>query len=293
MKRCFLYALLGLSAACSLVPSYAGASVIPLLQNGTNVLEDDDFESVVIDLAGSPGLLDVGDRVFGVFRVQNVNGTIIGATDPTVTAIFALEVTGKTGADGAATQLAFGPLQSGGANAATTEWGPFTASLGVTTQLPTNNATMAIFFDHPNFGLTNPNAGSLGASTNTFDETTAISWLAEYGFALGTDQWVTNGQPGVDNPANVIIPGFSATNLLMLSMLVDNPADSVILGALLGTGGFVAPTITDPGDFGLATDTDLVMQVQVVPEPMMVLVFGGLFALAACVRPRKTFGLNG
>ena len=269
------------------IPS-ANAGVISLLNTGSNSLEDDDFE--IIQFSGDN--VSVGDRLFGVFRIQAVNETAISDGDATFTAVFAAEVTGVTGAPGAATNIEFSPLQSGGADAATTEFAAFTSSLGVTTTSPTNDSSVIVLFDHPDFGVTDQGAlPDLGAAVDTFDETAGATFLAEFGDGGGVFDFSTSGDPGVDVLTNLILQGFSSSNTLNFDVLVDNPGDNVEFGDLFGTGSF-SPQIpvqigADPGQFQIATDADFTLFARVVPEPTSAIAFAGLFGLSFVRRRRR------
>jgi hypothetical protein len=104
------------------------ASVLPYLQDGINLLEDDDFESLVVD-GNNNGIIDVGDRIVGVFRVQAINGTGVGAAGmPTVTAVFAFELLSKVAMD-TTMVMGFGPLQGGGVNDAIAQWASLNTTL--------------------------------------------------------------------------------------------------------------------------------------------------------------------
>jgi hypothetical protein len=292
----------------------ASASVIPLLANGRNGLEDDDFESLLVD-ANSNGVIDIGDRFVGVFRVQGINNSMFPATlgvgaagNPTVTAVFALELRANGGAaSGSATQLYFGPLQGVGGNAAIAEWAGLNLGFGLDLPIPNSNNTMIVTFNHPDYGLTTPGiAGGMSAAIDTFDNDTAIALLAEFGFTTldttaGTDYITSAGEffttegslfggLGVDVIAT--IPGRLASpsqlddpaNALNLNVTFDNLGDDVvfnphdhvfpgILGALQGNGRFVPNASQPSGAFQLSTDTDLVVDLT-IPEPMSVIVWG-------------------
>lgn len=306
------------------------ATVLPLLQNGENQLEDDDFESVVLD-AGTAGVLDVGDRFVGVFRVSAVNGTGVAAVgQPTITAVFALEVLSKvydTGLAATATEvlLGFGPLQSGGANDAIAQWaglGPTLAFLGLG-DMPTimSDDTMAILYDFPDWGATNEAAAS---AIDTFDDDNGGVPIAEVGFtgtystvthSTGVDEfWQTVGQmnrdplsqAGVqdldaDEPGDIVEmlqAGIGPSNLISVNVThmyaypITINGTSAVFPAFLptdlqATGVFVQPSQQPPGVFGLSTDTDLVMNLTVVPEPASWLVFTGLFGAAVVARRRR------
>jgi hypothetical protein len=289
----------------------ANASVYPLLVNGANTLEDDNFESLLLDANGN-GTIDVGDRFVGVFRVQAVNSVGVGAAgSPTVTAVFALELLANGGAaSGSATSLYFGPLQGVGGNAAIAEWAGLNAGLGLDLPVPNSNNTMVITYNHPDFGLTS-NGPTLSGSIDTFDNDTALNLLAEFGFtaadtSAGSD-YVTDvgeffttegslftGGPYVAAGVDVIgtIPFRLASpsqlddpaNALNLNVTYDYPGDAVvfnphdhvfpgILGALQGNGRFVPNASQPSGAWQLSTDTDLVVDLT-IPEPMSVIVWG-------------------
>jgi hypothetical protein len=263
----------------------ANASVYPLLVNGQNSFEDDDFESLLVDANGN-GTIDVGDRFVGVFRVQAINTVGVGAA-------------------GTATSLYFGPLQGVGGNAAIAEWAGLNLGFGLDLPVPNSNNTMVITYNHPDFGLIS-NGPTLAGSIDTFDNDTALNLLAEFGFtaadtSAGSDYvtdvgefFTTEGSLfagfGVDVLAT--IPGRLASpsqlddpaNALNLNVTFDyagdevvfNPHDHVfpgIFGDLQGNGRFVPEASQPSGAWDLSTDTDLVVDLT-IPEPMSVIVWG-------------------
>jgi hypothetical protein len=277
----------GLVWATTLISIPAQGSVVPLFHNGFNQIEDNDWETFILD-QDSDGIIDVGDRFVGVLQVQTINGTGVGAAgNPTVTAVFAVELLSKVGADGSATQLNFGPLQSGGVDAAIAQW----AALGLNLPALTSNATTIITFDFPDYAISNSNTGTLSGSIDTFDDTVAgTATLAEFGFLGDAGEfWRTIGNAGIDNVVTLIGPPFNPTgarNEISVNVTADNPADSVtfnkhtalypVATALQGTGTFVPPALQPIGDFGISTDTDFVVNLNVVPEPVSVATWGVL-----------------
>lgn len=306
------------------------ATVFPLLKPGHNSWEDDDFESLVLD-ANNSGVIDVGDRFVGVFRVTTINSVgVAAAGKPTLTAVFGLELLSKTSSGNSMT-LGFGPLQSSpyatGVNDAIAQWSsPAMAAVLTALQvgdLPTinSNDTMAIIYDHPNWGLTN--AAAVGA-IDTFDDDVGAVPIAEFGFTgtyspstLGTDLdefWQTVGQYNfdpiggpvedldVDEPADLIRllqTGWGPTNLLSLNLTYMYPypyvafsPTNVVFPSLQGTdlqatGTFVQPTQQNPGRFAISTDTDLVVNLLMTPEPASWAIFAGVFGVACAWRGRR------
>lgn len=269
-------------------------SIIPLLVNGPNTIEDDDYETFIFD-GGTPGQIDVGDRFVGVLRSQAVNSVGVGsAGNPTVTAVFAIELISKVGGDGTATQLNFGPLQSGGGNAAIAEW----AALGLNLPTISNNGTTLVAFDFPDYGLANPGAGAgIADAIDTFDNSTAgAATLAEFGFLGDVGEfWRTTGLAGIDVIANILL--LNAANQISVNVTADNGLDSVVFNkhsllypiatALQGTGTFVAPVLQPPGHFDLSTDTDFVADISIVPEPFAVAVWGLLSVFGVLIGTRR------
>lgn len=308
------------------------ATVLPLLQNGENQLEDDDFESFVLD-SGTLGVLDVGDRFVGVFRVSAINGTGVAANgQPTVTAVFALELlskefgpAGSNAGNATSVLLGFGPLQGGGVNDAIAQWaglGPTLALLGLG-DMPAINSddTMAILYDFPDWGTTDEAAAS---AIDTFDDDAGGVPIAEFGFTgtysttshmTGIDEfWQTTGQmnadpltiPGVqdldaDEPGDIeqmLQGGIGPTNLISVNVTYMYPYPITINGTsavfpaflptdLQATGVFVQDSQQPSGVFNLSTDTDIVMDLSVVPEPASWLIFTGLFGAAVAARRRR------
>lgn len=264
----------------------AHGSIIPLLKNGLNSFEDNDYENF-IDNDGD-GLIDVGDRFIGAIVFQGINGTGVGSPGvETMSAVFAIEVLSKTGPDGAATALEFGPLQGGGGNDAIAQWAAVT---GFDLPVIANDGTMVVAYQHPDFGAANPNAGAdAGDALDTFDNSLpGTVFLSEFGFLGDAGEfWSTTGLAGIDNPA--LILGLNAANRISINVTNDNPADPVVWlksavfypipTALQGVGTFVAPVFQDPGHFDLSTDTDFAANLQVVPEPTSMLAWGLLGAL--------------
>jgi hypothetical protein len=314
--------IVAFSFAVAVLLAVPSANAAHLIQSGFNTLEDDDFESQVIDNNGN-GLIDVGDRFLGVFRVQRLNGDVKGAGDATITAVFYLEAielvdNGGGGID----QIFFGAVQddgdldgSGSGNDAIDEWADLSPSMPT---LMSNN-TLAILFEHPDLAGTDNDVDDDGAggaeiftSLDTFDDSfPGASKLLEVGFNAGdansdgvTDDgefWVTIGEDGIDNPA--LIAAFLANPLL------DDPSNAInvnlthnytgieflkhsaVFGPfaaaaqLQATGTFVPLGAQPPGDWGLSTDTDLVLFA--VPEPTSLVLFSLVSGLGLVVGARR------
>lgn len=279
--RFFSVAMLGMAIAFA--SSSANAGLVPPLTGGLNQLEDDDFE-FFFDLDGN-GLVGVGDRFFGVFRIQGINGTLLGPGDRSITAVFAVEATSVVGAAGSATQINFSPLQTAGANDAIAQWAVVTAALGVTTPAPTSDDTVAIIYEIPDVGTTTQ-FGGIPASVDSFDDSNGGIKLAELGDGGvgGVFRFETRGEAGVDDPLNVIMADFVSRNIINLDVVVDED-DIIVWGPWFGVGNFIPPSITNPGSWALATDTDFTTELQIIPEPASSAVFCGL--IAACFGARR------
>jgi len=301
------------------------ATVLPLLKNGNNSWEDDDYESLVAD-GGTPLLIDVGDRFAGVFRVSAINTTgVASAGDPTITAVFAIECLSKTYDTGSAATattvtLGFGPLQGGGGNDAIAQWAGL-GVIGALGSLPTikSDDTTAIFYDFPDWDDADETVG-IGA----FDDSNGGVPIAEFGFTSASysttthrtaldEFWRTVGQMNADpdfvladldtdeplDIAAMLQGGIGPNNLISLNVtwmypypITFNPHSAVFPALqatdLQATGVFVQASQQPPGLFALATDTDLVVNLSgIVPEPASWLVFTGLFGAAVVARRRR------
>lgn len=320
MKRMIVVTLLAFILAIGQM-SAASASVLNMLNAGTlNELEDDNYETLLRD-SGTAGIVDVGDRFIGVYKVQAVNGVAIGENDPTFTALFLLEALVKNvDPISGAVDIFFGPLQSGGVNAAIAEWNAALTALGVDTTgiLPTDDGTMAIVFDNSRYGDAEESSALVPTVADSIDTYTgnapgtSADLLWEVGFTaedadgdgfgdLGDEFWLTTGPAGIDDttsPTLVLANNYIALNVLesYVPGLILVPHDFLAVVDLVadtrfdtghdvqGEGGFaVGGAAGTP--WLLATDTDL--YILPIPEPSSLAIAIGLCAIFGAARLRR------
>jgi len=105
----------------------------------------------------------------------------------------------------------------------------------------------------------------------------------------------------VDEPADLIRmlqEGVGPTNLLALNVTYMyaytssfSPTNSVFPSLqptdLQATGTFVLPNLQNPGRFAISTDTDLVVNLLMTPEPANWAIFAGVLGVACAWRGRR------
>lgn len=298
--------------SCAVLFAHAGVikagAVSELTRNEVNQLEDDNFESFFNEV-GSASTIDVGDRFLGVISIQALFAPpgvppatyIPGLTNPTFTAVFALE-TARVVTTAANTFIYFKPV--------TTDW---STAFGL--DLPDVNAnTIAVFYDDVEQGdLRAATALGLQASIDTYVGNNRV-W--EFGFngadldddgvtTLG-EFFVAVGNVGINaigtqlsSIANIInlglVENFTSIPLLKHDFLKN---DAVSQGAALlagvsfdndaelqGSGQITTASSAVVWDF--KTDTDL--YIFPIPEPSSMVLWGiGALGLGlAAARRRK------
>ena len=87
-----------------------GVQALPLNPDGINILEDDDY-TTIIDRGGAIQSLDEGDSLRSIFDIGAINGTLLGA--PQLSGIYEIQVVSKTDLGGGLVAYDFGPVTAG------------------------------------------------------------------------------------------------------------------------------------------------------------------------------------
>lgn len=327
MKRfisCIL--LLGVALAVNMATVQA-ASVMPLLKNGPNAWEDDDFETLVFDSPGPTfftpgnGVIDVGDRFLGVLRMQNINGTNLGTGDPTLTAVFYLEAesvtyrignstVGATQANATNVTITFQPIQITGGDAAIAGWTALDTFLGGgVLPIPTHDSTMAILFDHPNIA-TAVETGGIPNSIKSF--WTTATKLTEFGFmGLPNEAWLTRGEMNFDDVNTSAVEDLDTdepADLLGLIGAGANPSNQIAINVTANFSSLVYSNTnalissrpaqlqgagnfdaTAAGSWPIKTDTNLATNLFIpIPEPGSLAIFSILSLSGLAISRRRS-----
>jgi hypothetical protein len=273
------------------------------------------------------GVIDVGDRVVGVFRVSAINSVGVAHTgDATLTAVFALELLSKIQTSATDMTLGFGPLQNpvSGGNDAIAQWAALNPTLAFLNlgDMPVinSNNTMTILYDHPDWGATNP--GALNAIDTFDDDYVGTVPIAELGFtgvynattqSTNIDEfWQTVGRYNfdpwqapagedldVDEPLDIVRlveVGASPENLISVNVTHQY---AYPWGFARTTNIFNLPNSADLQGMGQFVDpqvqspgwfniaTDTDLTANMVPEPASLAIFAGIFGVAAAWQCRK------
>jgi len=273
----------------------AQAAISLLFNNTINQLEDNDFES--LSVAGDTRI-EEGDILVGMISIQQVRNFLAPAnvnvaTTDTFTAVFFVKVqaggiTVQPPAADPVTNTAFFQLEAL-SNA------DYAALQVLYPALPNRNSsstTTIVFDDNDGPTFINPDVGTVNTSLATAADGTLL-W--EFGLtgAPGTGQ---SAKVTVFDPADPqsIVLGSSATlnfsgglnlthtyaagatvlfNPLTLPTVFNQQTGVPYLAQLLFNG---TNDPGNPGDFQVATDTDLFILPSIVPEPGSMLIWAGM-----------------
>lgn len=286
-------------------PIEAEASIATdLLFDGVvNKLEDNDWDAGILTNGGGSTTLDVGDILFGMYEIQQVvnnqnTSQINLRSTNTFTGVFAQRVATKDQPGGqfagaAATRFTFAPLTD-------LEYSALAASFSALPAVRGSSDSMFFVYDDLGPPFVNGNAGSINSSLATATNGTLL-W--EFGFRDGDELFVADVNTDVlASTGSLDFVGWinltyttaagAATGVSFMDHLTvpappdgNGPPVTAVLSEMQ-IHGTLEPGAS-PGNFAIATDTDIFVLPKFVPEPSSLLVFLGLIATAGLAVARS------
>lgn len=271
-----------------------------LFANVVNELEDDDFDLLVnaggtIKAPGAGTVVDVGDFVFGVFRITALRvppggAAVASATDTeaSFTGYLALKVASKSGAGVGAAPDGFNDANFMMVAPTLAEWAVlFAGDPTLASYIPVNPGTMLVVHEDPD------NISQGLATADAVLKTVSGPKLWEIGIDptnLTPNSWTVQSDTDDVATAFLAITGSFSANLDLLGQFAGPPLNPIALplggtaDVLLRNGSFGSAAPGAPA-FGISSDVDAL--INPAPEPATLAVWAGLGGIGLAVGLRR------
>lgn len=293
MKRIVLSVLSTAAGLAMLAATGHAASITTQFFQGSQLLSDNSAEYLIKADGSDSTILEVGDRLRGIFDIQTIEQG--GATRQLGTAginemtgLFEVEVLTKVQLLPNLFQFTFGPSDSFAAEV---------TALGGTGTYGAGNDPMIVIFDDPALNYQREGEGLTIAQAEAFATDGNIWAVLGWKGLLGEGWEALSSTDDISVVAVIPAPGNGGTFNVGINTLEDFSGGILVFngvastfggivdwngsGSLLGIGGVPTP-------FDIFNNIDFFVSVSVIPEPGTMLLLGtGLLGLAGVRRRRK------